>query len=113
MAALTTQTVTLAGPLITFAAATVTTGDTFVADDRTSLWVKNASGGSVNATITHGPKGVAGLTVGPMVIACSNAGSGLTPIGPFGQSEWNDPVAGNVTVVFSAVTSITIAAVRQ
>lgn len=110
MAALTTQPFKVSGTLIAFSPATVTTGDTFQADDRTTLLVNNASGGSVNATVTIGPKGVGATTIGPLVVACA---IGITAIGPCGASAFNDPTNLNTKVVMSSVTSVTLAAVSS
>lgn len=110
MAALTTQQIALAGTVITPVAATASTGDTFTADDHTWLMVVNGSGSSINVTITIAQKGPAATTIGPLVVAV--AATTTKHIGPFPAAFFQDPVAGNCTVVCSAVTTVTIAAVR-
>lgn len=109
MALLTPQDITRAGLTPTFAAATVTTGDTFVNDERTFVRVKNASGSAITATATV-VRQVDGQVVTARTVTVP-ATTGDVSFGPFPAGDYND--ANNiVTVVCSAVTSVTIAAIR-
>lgn len=105
MAQLTVQKATLSGLAPTFAAADAA-GDTFANDGRTHLHVKNGSAAAVTVTVDS-------------VTACSygfdhNAevsvpAGGERIIGPFDQNRFGTTAA----VSYSAVTSVTVAAVSQ
>lgn len=77
-------------------------------DGRVFLHVKNGSESSINVTIET-PNTVDGNAIADLVVA---VGAGVEKlIGPFAPGIYNDEDA-NVKVTFSAVTSITIAALR-
>lgn len=108
MAALTVQQIGVTGTLVTYAAATVTVGDTVAPDDRTWFEVNNGSGGSINATLD-----VPGSTFGqanPDVVVAVAAGA-IRRIGPL-VPALADPTTGLCKVTCSSVTSVTVAAVR-
>lgn len=107
MAALTVQQIGL-GTLITYAAATVTVGDTVAPDDRTWFEVVNGSGGSINATLD-----VPGTTFGtanPDFVQAIAAGA-TRRFGPL-VPALADGTTGLCKLTCSSVTSVTIAAVR-
>ena len=82
-------------------------GHTIVNNGRTALIVKNGSAASINVTIT--PGGTAGgYVVTPVVVAIAAAEEGY--IGSFPAYPFNT-TGGLVQVDFSAVTSVTVAAI--
>lgn len=108
MALLTPQQVAVTGTQVTYAAATVTTGDTCAPDDHTCFEIVNGSGGTITATLD-----VPGTTFGqanadvPVSIL-----NGVTKrIGPL-VAALADPTTGLCKVTCSSVTTVTIAAVR-
>lgn len=113
MAALNIQTIADTGIVPSLASAT--NGDT-VADDgtaRTFVEVANGGGSSINVTIPAQQTsvvvpGVGALTVADQVVAVANGARKL--IGPFSRAYIN--TAGNVTLNFSSVTSVTVGAFK-
>lgn len=110
MAALTVQQPTRTGAVITTATPTVTTGDTFANDGKVWLRVANGSGSSINVTVTAYAAALPGLVASNNVVAV--AAGAAKDIGPFPPSGFTDPSTGLATVVCSAVTTVTIAALR-
>jgi len=114
MAALTVSDVVPAG--LTYAlAAAGGSGDTIADDGReqTYLAVANASGGSINVTLTAqtttvNVPGVGAMTISDRVVAVANSTTKL--IGPFSSAYRN--ASGNVAVSYSATTSVTVGAFR-
>lgn len=108
MALLTPQQAAVTGTLVTYAAATVTVGDTVAPDDHTCFEIVNGSGGSITATLD-----VPGTTFGQANpdVAVSIANGVTKRIGPL-VAGLADPTTGLCKVVCSSVTSVTIAAVR-
>ena len=106
MAQLTVNQVSLTGVTVTPGAAAVG-GDTFLNNGKTVLEVTNGSGGSINVTIDS----LVACNQGSdhdIVVAVAN---GVTKrIGPFDPSRFNNS-AGLTSVSYSAVTSVTVAAV--
>ena len=101
MATYTVQTVTRSG--ITPTKNAVASSDNFVNDGRTVLHVTNGSGGSLTVTIVT-PNTSDGLAVADRTVTIPNGEERV--IGPFPRSVYNDS-DGNVTVQFSATTSVT------
>ena len=85
-------------------------GDTFANDGKTFFHVKNGGGSSINVTlasqVTNPPAGTAATN---KVIAVA-AGSEKM-IGPLPANGWNDS-NGQVHAGYSAVSSVTVAAVK-
>lgn len=116
MAALTVLNVAEAG-LVPELVAAAAGGDNFVNgdDERTFLVVRNASAGPITVTVTaqsaaarvpgYGQMAKANLTVSVP------ATTGEKWIGPFAGQAFNDS-AGLVQVTYSAVTSLTVTAVK-
>ena len=107
MALLTVQIATQLGVIPSFVAAGAG-GDTFANSARESLWVKNGSGVSINVTINS----VLACDQGfdhDLVIAIAAGAEKI--IGPFSTVRFND-VSGILGVTYSAVTTITVAAVK-
>lgn len=106
MATLTVQKTTLGGIVPTYAAAAAG-GDEFANDGETYFHVKNASAGSVTVTLDS-------------VRACDqgfdhNSGGAVAAgaeavYGPFAKARFNN-VSGRVAATYTAVTSVTVAAV--
>lgn len=113
MAALTIQTIADTG--IVPSLASVNTGDT-VADDgtaRTFVEVSNGGGSSINVTVPAQQTsvvvpGVGSLTVSDIVVAVASGARKL--IGPFSRAYIN--TSGNVTLNYSATTSVTAGAFK-
>lgn len=108
MAALTLQAVVPAGLAPAYAAVTVS--DTVKVDStqRNFLHVKNGSGASINVTITAVKtsarvEGVGVVTVGNRVVAVPAGQERI--IGPFTEAYMSTD--GNVTIGYSAITSVT------
>lgn len=109
MATLTTQNITTAGILPTYAAATAG-GDAMVADSTSFLHVKNASGGSINVTLVTPATVDTTLAVGDRVIA---VGAGSEQMIAVPDSLYRDPTTGLATITYSASASVTVAAIRR
>ncbi|CAO3428687.1 hypothetical protein [Azospirillum argentinense] len=115
MALLTVQAISEAGAALTYAAA-ASGGDTFVnADDRTFLHVKNGSASSVNVTVTAqttstNVPGFGPVTKANQVVAVPANGDRL--IGPLPTKAFNNPANSQVSVSYSATTTVTVAVVR-
>lgn len=110
MAALTTQTVNrTTGQTLTTAAATTGAGDTWTNTGSEFLYINNASGGSITVTVTI-PLLVDGVAISTGKQFTVGATT-IKLIGPFPTSTYTD-TNGNATVTYSAVTSVTVAAIR-
>lgn len=83
-------------------------GDKIPAKPHASVLVRNASGGSINVTVAV-PGNDAYGTARPDFVVAVAAGA-TKAIGPF-TSDLEDPSDGLVALTYSAVTSVTIAAV--
>jgi hypothetical protein len=109
MAALTTQTMVYPATTITTQAAAAG-GDTLKPGDNVRLMVRNGGGSSINVTINRypatDPEGVAETA---LVVAVANGAEKW--IGPLGGSRFANPANGNVEITYSAVTSVTVAAI--
>ena len=115
-----------AGLAPTFAAATVTVGDKalFPNPSKGFFVIKNASAAAIYAKIVAGsynPQGVkddiGDGTVSHGVVVAAGTGTtneipGVTYLGPFDDASLRDS-DGYVTVICSAVTSVTIAAIQM
>lgn len=108
MAALTVQNVARTGLAPTYAAA-AGGGDTFVNDGQTFVHVKNGGGSSVNVTVDSTAPATVGLAQSDVVVAVPASGERM--IGPFPPNAFDD-VNGSTAIAYSAVTSVTVAAVR-
>jgi hypothetical protein len=107
MAALTTQNIVYAGTAPTFAAATVTVGDTFETGPRRFAVIKNGSGAPIAASIEV-PTSLTPYTQVDNDVEYTVAAGGESWI-PL-HSDYAS--SGNrTTIVCSAVTSVTVAAV--
>lgn len=114
---LTTQNLNEGSPVVlsTAYAAATSAGDSFANDGRTMFCVKNGNGSTMTVTITPGNATRAvpgvGVVTKSTVSVVVPATTGETMIGPFPPAFYND-ASGNVNVTYSAVTSVTVAAVR-
>ena len=111
MADLTVQESARAANDLTFAAATVTTGDKWVNTGREMLLVKNDSGGSVNVTIQTPAVNDGDLAISDRVIA---VGAGeIALLGPFERGLYSNPADSyKATVICSSVTDVTLAVIK-
>lgn len=108
MAALTIQDIVRAGLDPTYETA-AGGGDTAAnLNGDVHIHIKNGSGGSVTATFET-PRTVDGLAVDDLAVPIPAGEERF--IGPFPPSTFNDG-AGDVAITYSAVTSVTIAALR-
>ena len=104
MALLAVSRVSLDGANPTFVAATAGAGDNFPNTGREYLHVINGSGGSINVTVAATAPCNHGTTHN--VVVAVPAGQ-QRRIGPFPTSRFGD----NVVVTYSAVTTVTVAAI--
>ena len=104
MATLTVTTPAITGTTLTPVAA-AGGGDVFPNDGGKELYINNASGSSINLTITPGGT-PGGLTLSPIVIAIPTGTIKL--IGYFPPGYFNN-ASGQVALTYSAVTSVTVA----
>ena len=100
------QIIGLPSLLATFSPATVTVGDTFAPNGRSFVTVKNGSGGSINVTVAVPGNDDFGNAKPDLVVAVAAATERDIPIN---RAEFVDPATNLVTVVCSAVTTVTIA----
>lgn len=107
MATLTVATVSRAGTDIAGTSA-AGGGDVFANDGYTFLKVTNGGGSSINVTIDC-TQTLDGMAVTDPVVAVAAGATKL--IGPFSPSLFND-ANGRVGVGYSAVTSVTVAALK-
>lgn len=107
MAVLTVQDMTLAGLDVVLVAADVA-GDLFANDGRTFFLVDNADASPINVTINSVEECSQGFDH-DIVVAVPNGESRY--IGPFNTKRFNNATA-QVSVTYSAVTSVTVAAVQ-
>ncbi|MBC7193861.1 hypothetical protein [Marinobacter sp.] len=108
MALLNVQKASLTGLAPTFVAASAG-GDSFVNDGKTVLHVKN--GGASEITVTVNSQQPCNYGFDHDVTVAVPAG-GERIIGPFRQDRFNNS-DGQVMVSYSAVTSVTVAAIAQ
>lgn len=106
MAALTNQTINLAGVGPTYAAA-AGGGDTCDPGSRTFLHVKNGGGAGITVTLTT-PGQKAGLAIADPAITVPAGGERM--IGPLDAPTFADPTTGKVGIAYSGVTTVTVAA---
>lgn len=105
--ALTVQTIVKTGIVPSYAAANVD-GNSFANDGNTFHHVKNGSGSSINVTYQT-PGTVDDLAVTDRVVAVAAGAEKM--IGPFPPGIYNQ--SGEVYVDYSAVTTITVAAIKM
>ena len=105
MAVLTVQEISRAGLNPSYSAAAAG-GDEAPNDEITFLHVKNGSGGSIDVTIQT-PGTIDGLAITDRTVAVPASGERM--IGPFPASVYG----ATLTISYSGVTSLTIAAIRM
>lgn len=109
--ALTVQQVVRTGLSPSYTAGNGSGGHSIANDGRVLLHIKNGGGSSINATLQT-PVTVdeqAALAVADLVVAVPNGGERM--IGPFPPALYNQ-ADNTVYLDFSAVTSVTVAAIR-
>lgn len=107
MAQLTVQDIVLAGLAPTYVAAAAG-GNNFINDGRTFLHVKNGGASSINVTIDSVVQCNQGFDH-DITVAVPNGGERM--IGPFNPDRFNNSI-GRVSVTYSAVTTVTVAALH-
>ena len=110
MATLTVQQIALSGLEATFSSATASTGDKFLPGDTTFIEVVNGGGSDITATITTQTTSIGGAAVADIAVTVT-AGE-RRHIGPFPKEYFAASSDGLAVVVCSAVTSVTIAAIK-
>jgi hypothetical protein len=113
MATLTRQQIVTAGLLATYSSAGVSGDVVDNRDGKTLLHVKNASAGAITVTITAQDTstpvaGYGDLTVSDITVSVGAAAEKF--IGPFPRNAYNNS-SDQIAVSYSAVTSVTVAAV--
>lgn len=112
MALLTTQTIAATGLTPATTAASVG-GDTVapasLADDRTFLYVNNGSASSITVTVADPGKTPAGNAGTAPPVSVAAGAIGLIPI----ATGSINPATGLASITYSAVTTVTVAAVRR
>lgn len=98
------------GTAPTFTAADVA-GDTVASDSSGRLFfvVKNASAGAITVTVVDPRTTEAGAAYGDPTYSVAAGGERWIPLEPF----FRNPATGLVNVTYSAVASVTVAAVRR
>lgn len=87
-------------------------GDSVLPGDKTYLIVRNASGSSITVTIARWPAtDPDGVTEQGLAVTVP-ATTGERWIGPLNQGRYMNPATGNVDITYSAVTSVTVAAIN-
>jgi hypothetical protein len=107
MAQLNVEDVSLSGVAPAMVAADVN-GDTFSNDGRTMFKVTNGSAAAITATITSPQPCNYGYNHD---VAVNVAAGATVDVGPFPPARFNNH-QGNVSVSYSAVTSVTVSPVR-
>lgn len=107
MALLTTQDIGYSGLGPTYGAAA--TGDTFAPGDGVFVHAKNGSAAAITVTITT-PNTVAGLAIADVAVSVPAGGERM--IGPFPRQHFGRSADGLAELSYSALTSLTIAAIR-
>ncbi len=111
MATLTVQTISESGKSASYASADGS-GDVVANNGKLFLHIKNGSGGSITTTITAQTTSVDSGTYGTLTKADASiaiGASGEAFIGPFHPLAFNDS-SSQIEITYSAVTSLTIAA---
>jgi hypothetical protein len=108
MATLTPQAISIAGLTPSFSAASAG-GDKLPPGTHIFLRVKNGGASAVTVTVAANPT-ASGLTVTSPTVSVAAAGDVL--IGPFPSNDFAAAADGLVAVSYSAVTSVTVAALR-
>lgn len=107
MAELTVQNVLIAGATKAALVAAAAGGDTFDNDGKTWLEVNNGGGASITVTIT----GQVDLQFGVSATKTVTVGAGVNSVmGPFPERFFNTDGANEVSVTYSAVTTVTVGA---
>ena len=107
MAELTVQNVLLAGVVKAALVAATSTGDTFDNDGLTWVEINNGSGSSITVTVT-GQVNLQFLTSADKTVTVLAAGTQL--IGPFPERFYNTDGSNEVSLTYSDVTTVTVAA---
>ena len=111
MATLTTQNITRAGVIPTYAAA-AGGGDRFTPGNTTFLHVKNGSGGALTVTVAATKVPIANMTTTNVVTSVTTAAAGWL-IGPFPPEQFNaTDGSGLADITYSGVTSLTVAVLQ-
>jgi hypothetical protein len=109
VATLVTQNITTTGILPTYQAAAVG-GDAMIADATSFLHVKNGAGSSMTVSLAE-PLVIDGsLTVTPRVVTVNATSEQMIAVP---DSLYRNPATGLAAITYSAVTTVTVAAIRR
>lgn len=108
MATLTVQTTPITGAADLTMASAAGGGDEFVNDGKTFFVINNGGGAQITVTFAT-PQTVEGLAVADGALTVDAGEIGMA--GPFPTRTFNDS-DGKAQITYSAVTSVTVAAVR-
>jgi hypothetical protein len=108
MALIPVQTMTQTGLTPSLQAASAG-GDTYIPGNQTFLMIKNASGSPITVTIVTTATAFGQLVADVFVLVAAGA---TTLAGPYDPGEVAAPPSGLVSITYSGVTSLTIAAVQ-
>lgn len=109
MATLTTQNITTAGILPTYAPATAG-GDAMIADQTSFLHIKNGAASSMTVSIADPMTFDTVLTVSSRVVTVAANSEQMIAIP---DTLYKNPATGLASITYSAVTSVTVAAIRR
>lgn len=109
MATLTTQNITTAGILPTYVAASAG-GDAMIPDSTSFLHIKNGGGSSMTVSIADPLTIDTSLTVTPRVVTVGATSEAMIAVP---DSLYRNPATGLAALTYSAVTSVTVAAIRR
>lgn len=111
MATLSTQVVTRAGIVPSYAAA-AGGGDAMAVGSGMFLHIKNGGGASITVSlaIPSGASGWSNVAYGVTAVSVANASEKM--IGPVQAPIYADPTTGLCTITYTGVTSVTVAAIN-
>lgn len=108
MAALTTQVMGVAGLAPTFAAA-AGGGDTVAASNNVFFVVKNGGGSPITATVVVPGNTSYGQPLPDIAYTVTNGTELWIPL----STEYQDTATGRISITYSGVTSVTVAAITR
>lgn len=109
MATLTTQNISTSGILPTYAAASGG-GDAMVADSTSFLHIKNGAGSPITVTLVTPATVDTTLAVGDRTVTVGATSEQMIAVP---DSLYRDPTTGLAAITYSAVTTVTVAAIRR
>ena len=87
-------------------------GDTVIPDEDVFIHIRNGGGGAITATVVTPGVGPGGVAVPDIPVASIPATTGAAFVGPL-NAALADPTTGLVSITYSGVTTVTVAAIRM